>query len=237
MLRDFRRWQASSLDNMIMVQRLRGIFDTYFSLGANDINSMLFVGGSGLGKTTLARLIGKHFDWGKVERLQLTDDQFYKGDTLDSKLIARRLSGITSQGSNLTRFFDSVNKRSRYILDELQQLTKSQQRRLNDSLEELADGVCIIATMNVEYKGAGSNSTLSRMEVIDFDIIQQKQHRDELINDMVRVSKVCIKDIGAKDDILTEDDLRAIAKRTHYDFRDFFITLGREYVMKEQGKD
>ena len=237
MLREFRRWQVSSLDNMILVDRLRGIFDTYFGLGAHDLNSMLFVGGSGLGKTTLARLISKHFDWGRVERLQLTDDRFYKDDKLDTKLIARHLSNITSQGNNLTRFFSTNDKRSLYILDELQQLTTAQQRRLNDSLEEQADGICLIATMNVEYKGAGSNSTLSRMEVIDFDIIQQKQHRAELIKDMVRVGKICIKDIGANEDILTEEDLKDIAKQTHYDFRDFFITLGRRYVMKEQGKD
>lgn len=234
MSRKFRSWQATSLERMILVDRLRSVFKAYFSQTANDINSMFLVGGSGLGKSTLARLIGEHFDWGEVRRLQLTDDKWFKGDKLDTQAVARELTNISSEGTGLSRFFDSGDgKRKLFIIDELQQLSQDQQRRLNSAIEEQQDKICIIATMNTEYHSTrSSNSTLSRMEVIDFDILKQKQHRSELIKDMVRVGKLCINDIGVDSTIFSDRDLEEIAERTTHDFRDFFITLGRDYSVK-----
>jgi len=236
MSRKFRSWQATSLERMILVDRLRRVFKAYFSQTSDDINSMFLVGGSGLGKSTLARLIGQHFDWGEVRRLQLTDDKWFKGDRFDTQAVARELTNISSTGAGLSRFFDSAgDKRKLFIVDELQQLSQDQQRRLNSAIEEQQDKVCIIATMNTEHQATrSSNSTLSRMEVIDFDILKQKQHRSELIKDMVRVGKLCISDIGVDSTIFSDTDLEEIAERTTHDFRDFFITLGREYSMKAQ---
>jgi replication-associated recombination protein RarA len=227
------RWRVSSIDEMILIERLRRVLDAYFSLDAKSLNSLFLVGESGLGKSTLARLAMEHFDWQDKEHIVLTDNKWFKHDRLDTQAIASQISSIVSHGTGLSALWTTSAGRSLFVIDEIQQLTEHQQRRINEALEERADSVCVIATANTSRKEVVAKSTLSRFEVIDFDILQQKQHRDELIADMVRVAGIVLTKAEARG-LLSDSDIEDIATRTHYDFRDFFKTLARECLLKSK---
>ena len=227
------RWKVASIDEMILVERIRRNLNAYFSLDAKSLNSLFLVGASGLGKSTLARLAMEHFDWQDKEHIVLTDNKWYKNDRLDTQAISSQLSSIISHGTGLSALWTTSAGRSLYIIDEMQQLTEHQQRRINEVLEERADSVCVIATANTDRKEVIASSTLSRFEVVDFDILQEQKHKDELIADMVRVAGIVLTKAEARG-LLSDSDIEDIATRTHYDFRDFFKTLARECLLKSK---
>jgi replication-associated recombination protein RarA len=230
MLRTLAQWSPETLDDLILTSRIRQILEAYFTLNAQELMSMFLVGAPGLGKSTLARIISKHFEWSEVHRVQLTDDRWWTGNRLNEKEISRLLENITSHGQALDAELREDGERAAFVIDELQVLTLNHQRRLNSALES-SSGPCIIATSNLDGKDTVAKNTASRFEVIDFDTLTDPDYRDEIIDDMVRVAKRAIKSTGADKKLLSDSSLREIAESTNTDFRKFFEKLSREVLL------
>jgi replication-associated recombination protein RarA len=230
MVRTLAKWSPDTLDDMILTKRFREVFEAYFTLDANELMSMFLVGNPGLGKSTFARIISKHFSWDGVWRKQLTDDEWWTGNRLNEKKISEFLLAIASHGKALDAEFRKDGQRALFVIDELQVLTSNHQRRLNSALE-YEIGPCIVATSNLDGKDTIAANTLSRFEQFDFDMLTLPENRDEIIDDMVRVAKRAIKSVGADTKALSDGALRDIAAETITDFRKFFEKVSREIFL------
>lgn len=229
-LRTLKEWKPASLDDMILTARFREVLEAYFTQNAGELMSMFLVGNPGLGKSTLARIIANHFAWSEVWRTQLTDDEWWTGNRLNEKEISRLLQAISSHGKALDAEFRKDGQRALFVIDELQVLTLNHQRRLNSALEA-ENGPCIIATSNLDGKDVVAKNTASRFEIFDFDELTKPQHRDEIVDDMVRVAKRAMKSVGVSAKSLSDSALRDIAESTNMDFRKFFEKFSREVFL------
>ncbi len=123
---------------------------------ANTLNDMLFIGPAGVGKTTVAHILAKHFDL-PIEELNASDDNG----------IAVVRSIIKDKAMHKRKFI--------YLLDEADSLTRESQQAMRRIMEK--SNAIFILTGNYEYKFL--DPILSRCSVYTFkpltdrDILKQ----------------------------------------------------------------
>jgi replication-associated recombination protein RarA len=227
---------------MILYGGMRERFDYYFSLDKADVSHLYLVGTSGLGKSTIARLIRDNFDWSRRS--------FFDGNDTDKgkKDRARFVQNFSTTGTGIEKVLglfsatnsDSSRARELWQIDEFQNFTDDEQRSINSGLEDRYDDVCLVATGNSKSKGGGvGSSTLSRMDVINFSDMVIKKNDDRLTEEMLRLTRRIMVKNNIALDIFTDDEIRNMALKQSTsasgdkDFRVFFRYMDRTIGMKQ----
>ena len=172
------------------------------------VTNMIFEGSPGCGKTTLARILAKQYNYKEI-------DASKEGgvDTLRTK--------IESFVNEAQLFAPEQSGMKIVYLEEFDRATKALQDGLRSYIEANSDNVRFIATLN--YKHKIDSALLSRMPLISFNP-QNKEERSFLLKGFARRSMEIAKKEGI--DITNEDVIR-IVKKFGTDFRHILNTLQR----------
>lgn len=222
MMKRFYGTEVSSLDEMVLTERHRKIFDNQLKGETQDLHNMLFIGGVGVGKTAMANIF-RQMDWGNVDEIDTNDVEF--SGAKGGKKLDDFIAGITTHKGGLSAFFGGGDQARGvlYIINEFQRMAEDRQRRINLALDDFGRSgrtIRVIATANLDEKIA--RNTADRFLVIDFGEIFDKKNKDHLISEKQRVAKI-IRD--QKEIDLSDSEIDAVAKKQHDSIRSFYKAL------------
>lgn len=156
-----------TLNQMIGQTKIRKVIYKY--LEANDLNSiphLLFSGRAGVGKTTLANIIAKHF-YG--DNIYGNFFEFNASDDRGIDFVRNNIKEIVSKKS-------IINTRKIILLDEMDNLTKDAQDSLKRIMEKYQGNVLFILTCNTPSKiiePLFSRCTSFEFEAISDDLLEK----------------------------------------------------------------
>ena len=197
------KYRPTTLEEAIILPRIQK------EIQKGIITNMIFEGSPGCGKTTLARILTKQYNYKEI-------DASKEGgiDTLRTKI-----EGFVNEAQLFTEAKPGMKV---VYLEEFDRATKALQEGLRSYMEnEKTANVRFIATLN--YKHKIDPAILSRMPLISFNP-QNKEERSFLLKGFAKRTL----EIAKKENInVTNEDVIRIVKKFGTDFRDILNTLQR----------
>ena len=198
------RMRPKSLDEFIGQEHILGKGKALYNLVENKtIPSMIFWGGPGTGKTTLAKIIAQK-----------------------SNMNFRSLSAVSSGLADIRKISDEVifqrstsSKKTILFLDEIHRFSKSQQDSLLPLIEE---GILILIGATTEHPGFSIiNPLISRVKIFKFN-----PHNEESINIILNKTISNKEEFFSNADIIIEEDvIKILSKGCGGDARKAIDTL------------
>ena len=187
--------------------RLQDIIEGTEPLPYSGKSAILLYGAFGTGKTTLAKMLPNHIEFGKTKGELIWPEEFigcqqgFNGPQVMS-LIDSVLSKSSLNASGLHYF----------IIDEVDNLTKLAQQSLKSALNTTR-GVFILTTNNVSQLDRG---LLDRSILIEMNAANP--------SDYLSIAKSIIKEAGVT---LSDEDLLPTIQAANGSFRNLFHNVGR----------
>lgn len=148
------KYRPNKIADVILPKHLKATFQSYVDSGGSG-NSMLLVGSSGLGKTTVAKAIANELG---CDCLMINSSLNGNIDTLRNEIM-QFVSTVSLSGDS---------KRKMVILDEADHLTTATQAGLRTFMEEFGKTAIFVLTCN--YPSRIIEPLKSRCSTIDFTI-------------------------------------------------------------------
>jgi len=198
----WKKYRPQTLEEAVILPRIMA------EIKSGIVNHMIFEGTPGCGKTTIAKILVKDYNFKEI-------DSSKEGgvDTLRTK--------IDSFVNEAQLFTPTKGGIKVVYMEEFDRATKALQEGLRSFMETNSDNVRFIATLN--YKHKIDPAILSRMPLISFNP-QNKEERSFLLKGFAKRTM----EIAKLENIeITNEDVIKIVKKFGTDFRAILNTLQR----------
>jgi len=204
----YEKYQPKTIDECVLPQRLKDSLK--FSVSKGEIQSQIFHGPSGIGKTTVAKAMCQEAG---VQYMMIN---------------ASRDRGIDTFRTTVSEFASTVSLEGNYkvvILDEADGLSQDAQDALRGISTEFSENCKFILTCN--HINKITDALKSRFPCMEFSV-----HKDEVKPLMVEFFKVCVN-LLKTENIVFENSV--VAEVIQKNFPDFRGILGKLQHMQTEG--
>jgi DNA polymerase III delta prime subunit len=170
-------------------------------------SAILLYGVFGTGKTTLAKMLPNHIEYGKVKEELIWPEEFIACQQgFNGPQVMAKIEAI------LTKTSFNVSGMHYIILDEVDNLTKQAQQSLKSALNTTR-GIFILTTNNVSEL---DNGMLDRCVFVEMNAAPASAY--------INIAKTIASEEGAE---LSDDDLLPTIQAANGSFRNLFHNVGR----------
>ena len=204
---DWNDWHDIDIEDFVILNKHRVRLKRWFEGPVSGMPHILLLGDYGTGKTSVARMIMKAFNWQRIVEIDASNENARSM----KKLVDEHFSA--TRRATLEGFFGTSEKstRSLYFYDEFHNISSEIQGIFHVPLEGGKEFSCAIFATN-DLNRSRSGGLDSRCRVINMGVTGNKGEKAEIEKQMVTFGSVLLKHFDADDGTVTKTKLKELAK-------------------------